>query len=157
MYGRTNYLNSYCDLHLRTFACLNLIRFTYTDAALGAVTRKDMPSLIFRNYCRRREDGRSENAPRRPFRTVVLAPGMQIIVRRGMCVCVRACARSGKTDPRMQIEPTSHDSRRERAGWFVRWCGYIRLCMCTHPDYPICRLIQGNPYIRCKGECIRNE
>jgi len=93
----------------RTFAYLNWIHCTYVDAALGAVSCKDvLPSLIFRNYCRRREDGRSEDASRRPFRTVVLAPGMQIIVRRGVCVCVRACVQGGETDPRMQIKPTSH-------------------------------------------------
>lgn len=117
----------------RTFACLNWIHCTYADAALGTVSCKDvLPSLIFRNYCRRREDGRSEDASRRPFRTVVLAPGMQIIVRRGVRVCVRACVQGGETDPRMQIEPTSHGTpaANELAGLFadVDTCAFV----CAH-------------------------
>jgi len=134
---RTNYFNSHYYLHLVRERCvfkLDLLHIRVAHAALGAVSCKDVPlSLIFRNYCRRREDGRSENAPRRPFRTVVLAPGMQIIVRRGVCVCVRACVRGGETDPRMQIEPTSHGTptANELAGLFADVDTYALVCAYT--------------------------
>jgi hypothetical protein len=61
--------------------------------ASGAVLHKDVSaSLIFRN-CRRREDGRSENVPRRAPRRISTENANNCSLR-NMCVRVQG----GKTD-----------------------------------------------------------